>query len=238
MNELKVHVASTGKDGIIQPEACKDNILPKLHCSYLVIGKSGSGKSIAYVHLIKSKSLLGGVFNEKYYFIGSLDDTFTKNIKIPDKNVIKDFDLSKLQNIIDKQKDIIKKKGIAAASKTNSILIVFDDILSQPRFLKSDLVLKLVTECRHYLITCIFNTQSYTKIPRTIRINCRGLMLFPSNRNEMEKFSDEQCPPRMSKKQFIKLLDYATKEQYNFCFMNMDSPTEDMIRKNFDTIIN
>jgi hypothetical protein len=237
MDQLKVHVASTGKTGIIQPDACKNNILPKLHCSYLVIGRSGSGKSNAVIHLIKSKSLLEGAFDFIFYFVGSLDDSFTKNIKIPDENVIKDFDLSKLQNIIDKQKSVIKKKGIASASKSNSVLIVFDDILSQPRFLKSSLVLKLVTECRHYLITCMFNTQSYTKIPRTIRINCRGLLLFPSNRNEMEKFSDEQCPPRMKKKQFLKLLDHATKEQYNFCFMNMDSPPEDMIRKNFDLII-
>ena len=55
------------------------------------------------------------------------------------------------------------------------------------------MIKKLVCETRHYNISCIFNTQSYKNVPRVVRINCRGLILFPSSLGEMEKFSEENA---------------------------------------------
>lgn len=238
MDSLSVQVAKTSKKGAIQPNCCKNGILPKLHCSYLVVGRSGSGKSNVVIHMLKSKGLLGGVFHYIFYFTGSPDDSFKENIKIPKENIIRDFDESKINNILQKQKAIIDKKGFAQASKTNNVLLVFDDILSQPAFLKSKMLLKLVTECRHYLCSCIFNTQSYKKIPRSVRINCRGVIFFPASRGEMEVFSEEQCLPNMTKKRFMKLIDHCTSQQYQFAFINSDAPPQESLRKNFDTIIN
>lgn len=238
-DQLDVQVAKTGKAKIVQPQACIDGILPKLHCSYLVVGRSGSGKSNVVIHMLKSKVMLNGAFNKIYYLTGSPDDTFLENIKIPEDHIIRDFDDCEfLVELIEEQADVIKKKGIAAASKTNNTLLVFDDILGHPKFLASKMMMKLVTECRHYLITCIFNTQSYKKVPRSVRINCRGIIFFPSSLGEMVVFSEEQCLPNMSKKRFMQLLEHATSQAYQFAFIQSDAPPMDRLRKNFNAIIN
>ena len=39
----------------------------------------------------------------------------------------------------------------------------------------------------------------------------------------------------MSKKQFIKITQYATKEQYNF--LSINNTSKDRLRKNFDVIL-
>jgi hypothetical protein len=173
-----------------------------------------------------------------FYLCGSPDDSFKENIKLPSENIIDHFDEGFLEKLINKQKNIIDKKGIISASKTNSICLIFDDILSHPKFLRSKMIMKLVTEGRHYLITSIFNTQSYKKIPRSVRINCRGVIFFPATRGEMEVFSDEQCLPNMSKKRFLELVEYCTNEPYQFAFIQADSPANERLRKNFNKIIN
>lgn len=236
-NPLTIKVAKTSKVGLKQPSACADGILPKLHCSYLVVGRSGSGKSNVVIHMLKSKELLYGAFNYIFYFVGSPDDSFIENIEIPKENIIKNFDENKINEIIEKNKSIIERVGYAKASKTNNVLFVFDDILSQPQFLKSKTILKLCTECRHYLVSCIFNTQSYTKVPRAIRINCRGIIFFPSSQGEMVVFADEQCLPNMKKRDFLKLVEHCTSEQYQFAFLNLDAPPSDRLRKNLDKVI-
>ena len=240
MNEskdtLEIQVYKSNKNKIKQPEASENNILPRLHCSYLVIGKSGSGKSNAVIHMLTSKKLLGGVFDVILYLCDSPDDLFKENLKIPTENFIKDFTDEWMENLIEKQKNNIEKKGI---DKTKNILLIFDDILSKRKFLNGNLIKKLVAECRHYNMSCIFNTQSYKNVPRVVRINCRGLILFPSSLGEVEKFAEENCLPNMSKKRFIQLIQYCTAEPYQFAFINHDSSNmQDKLRKNFNKIIN
>jgi len=236
-NGLTVKVYTNDKDSIKQPDCCKDNILPKLHCSYLAIGKSGSGKSSVIIHMLKSPALLKGVFHQTYLFLGSPDESFADHVEMKKENIIKNFDLSKLESILEDQKAIIKKKGKKEASKTHNTVIVFDDILSQKKFLASSMLTKLVTEARHYLITCMFGSQSYKNIPRVVRINCRGLLFFPSSRGEVIKFAEEQCNPNMSQTKFVELVEYCTDKAYAFCFINHDAQAKERIRKNFDTVV-
>jgi hypothetical protein len=232
---LKVVPAKTKKAQIKQPQACKDGVLPKLHCSYLICGKSGSGKTAVLVHLLRSNALLANAFDYIFYCCDSPDDMVQSNLHLPKENIIQNFDADFLDRLIKKQEAKIKKKG---ADKADSILLVFDDILSKTKFLNSGIMTKLVCESRHYNISCIFNTQSYKKLPRVVRINVRGIILFPSNLGELEKFSEENALPGMSKKDFLKLVQHCTAEQYQFAFINHDAPPNDKLRKNFDTIVN
>jgi len=240
MDDLKIVVAKSKKHQIKQPDACPD-ILPKIHCSYLCIGKSGSGKSNVVIHMLNSKALLKGVFQKIYYFIGSNDDTFTDNIKmtetIPMSSSHQLEAIRRIEEIIAKQKSIIDKLGIAEASKKNNCLLIFDDILSVPKILKSDIILKLISECRHYLMSTIINTQSYMKISRSIRINARGIIFFEASLGEIERLADEQSLPNMKKKDFIEMIKHATSKQYDFAFINLDAKPDERLRKNFDTIL-
>lgn len=232
---LEVEIFKSKKHKIKQPVAVENNILPRIHCSYLVVGKSGSGKSNVVLHMMNSKNLLGNAFDIILYLCDSPDDLFKENLKIPKENFIKDFTEEWLEKIIDKQRMAVEKKGV---DKTDNIMLIFDDILSKQKFLNSKILIKLVTECRHYNISCIFNTQSYKKINRTVRLNCRGIILFPSSLGELIKFSEENSLPNMSNKRFLKLVQYCTKEAYQFAFINQDAAPQDRLRKNFNKIIN
>ena len=186
--------------------------------------------------MINSKELLGGAFDIILYFCDSPDDVMKENLKIPKENFVsrENFNEEYINKIIDSQKTTIEKKG---NSKSKHILLLFDDILSKQQFLKSKTMIKLVTECRHYNISCIFMSQSYTKIPRAIRINCRAIMLFPSSEGEIKVFSDENCLPNMTQKRFMKLIQHCTNEPYQFAFLQQDAPVSERLRKNFDIII-
>lgn len=232
---LEVHVFKSKKHKIKQPKACEQGVLPKMHCSYLVCGRSGSGKTNVVLHMLKSKSLLGNAFDVVLYLCDSPDDLMKDNLKIPKENYIKNFTEDWLEKLIDKQRQAVEKKGVHRA---DNVLLIFDDILSKQKFLNSKMLTKLVTECRHYNISCIFNTQSYKKIPRVVRLNCRGIILFPSSLGELVKFSEENCLPNMSNKRFLELVQYCTKDAYQFAFINACAEPQDRLRKNFDKIVN
>jgi len=233
-NGLDICVYKSSKDQLKQPDAVKKGILPKLHCTYIICGKSGSGKTQACLHMLNSKSLLKGAFHTILYFCDSPDDMMQEHLKIPKNNFIKNWDNEILDKIINNQKKKVEANGIA---KAKSVCLLFDDILSRKKFLNSKMITKLVCECRHYAITCIMSTQSYKGLPRVVRLNSRGIILFPSSLNELIKFAEEQCLPNMSQQQFIKYLQYITSEPYQFCFINNDAPGSEKLRKNFTTII-
>jgi len=234
MDSLKIQVYKSKKQGIKQPLCCKNDILPKLHCTYIIVGRSGSGKSNVLLHMLNSASLLKNCFDIILYLSDSPDDSVIDNLKIPKENFLKNWNEDNIEKILNKQEESVKNKGFL---KTPSILLIFDDVLSRPKFLNSKIVLKLVTACRHFNISTIFNTQSYKKLPRTVRINARGIILFPSSLSELTKFAEEQCLAGMSNKEFMKKIQYITKEPYQFAFINNDSANETKLRKNFDLII-
>jgi len=234
MNNLKIPVYKSKKQGITQPDCCKYDILPKLHCTYLIIGKSGSGKTNVLLHILNSPNLLKDAFNIILYISDSPDDTVQDNLHIPKENFLKNWDEDTIEKILKKQEQSINEKGFL---KTPNILLIFDDVLSRPKFLNSKIIIKLVTACRHFNISCIFNSQSYKKLPRTVRINARGIILFPSSMSELQKFSEEQCLPGMSNKEFLRKIQYITKDPYQFGFINNDSTNDKKLRKNFDVII-
>ena len=53
-DNLEIEVFKSKKHKIKQPTACENGILPKIHCSYFVVGRSGSGKSNVVLHMINN----------------------------------------------------------------------------------------------------------------------------------------------------------------------------------------
>jgi hypothetical protein len=114
-------------------------------------------------------------------------------------------------------------------------MMLFDDILSNQKFLKSKTLTRLATANRHFNISYIFCSQYYKKLPPVVRTNARYYMIFPSSMSEVEKIADELTPPRISKKQFIQYLQYATDKQYSFLSINADS--QEPLRRMFENIL-
>ena len=232
-NPYEIKVKQTNKDGLDQPDSVELDIFPKMPMGCLIVGKSGSGKTQAMVNMMTNDNLLGDYFDIVYLFTDAKPDKeLIKDLKLPKKNVISDFDEDKVKEVMDKAERTVQEKGFKESPK---ICLLFDDILSNQKFLKSKTATKLATANRHFNISYIFCTQYYKRVPPIIRTNARYTMIFPSSMSEVEKVADELCCPRMSKKQFISYLQYATKEKYSFMAINADS--QEPLRRMFENIL-
>ena len=234
-NGYDVIVSKSNKDGLYQPACCHNEVLPKLPFSAIVVGRSGSGKTMAMTSMLKNKNLLKDCFDYIFFFTGSK----------PDKEIIKDLHLKKdcikidfteedVKKVIEKLEKHIEDGGFNA--ETPSTLFIFDDILGNTDFLKSKTMVKLATANRHINATFFILSQYYKKLPPVIRTNASYIMFFPSNQQEIEKLADEMTPARMNKKRFIEIVNYATSDKHSF--LSINNKSENKLRKNFDIILN
>ena len=231
----KVKVFKTNKEDIFQPSCVDNELLPRLPTSICVVGKSGSGKTNAIISMLTNKKMLDDVFDFIYLFSGiKPDPELIEPLKLPKHQVFNNFEEDDIKRIMDKMEKTVEKNGM---SKTPSVLFILDDILGKPKFLKSSTMSKLITTNRHMNISVIILSQYFRKLSPVIRTNCSFYMIFPSSMVELEKVSDELCPPNMSKRKFIEIMQFATSDKYNFISINTKCGIDKMLRKNFGQII-
>lgn len=228
----------TQKTDLPQSKFMRHDIIAKFPSLHLVVGKSGSGKSTVVNHMVTNKDFMGQFFQYVIMFSPTADkDDLVKFLKLPKGNLIIDPTPEKLKNIIEKQDEKIKTKGIKWTGLNSRVLLIFDDIVSHKKFLESPEMLKLATMGRHSLISSIINTQSYTKVPRAIRLQANGIILFPSSHNESELIVSDWTPPHVSKSQFRQLVEHATRGKHDFLYILPMQPSEKRFRKNFGTYL-
>lgn len=229
----EIKVKKTNKEGLEQPQGVEDDIFPTMPCGILIIGRSGSGKTQAMVNIMTNPNLLGDYFDIVYLFTGTNPDKeLIKDLKLKKKNIITDFDEEKVKSIMTKAENTIEQDGFKNSPK---IMMLFDDILDNQKFLKSKTMTTLATANRHYNISYIFCSQYYKKISAVIRTNARYYIIFPSSMSECEKIADELTPPQISKKKFINYLQHATAKKYSFMSINANS--EEPLRRGFENIL-
>ena len=68
-NGYDVIVSKTNKDKLHQPACCMADILPKLPFSAIVVGRSGSGKTMAMTSILKNKNMLKDAFDYIFFLV-------------------------------------------------------------------------------------------------------------------------------------------------------------------------
>jgi septin family protein len=238
MENLKVKPLATKKSDLPQSKYMKANIINKFPSMLLNVGKSGSGKTTVINYMLTQPDFMKDFFHEIFLFSPTAKkDDLVDHLELDDDHIFTDINEDDLNTIIEYQDELIEKNGIEHTGENSRVLIIFDDILSNEKFLKSPAMIKLATMGRHSLISSIINTQSYTKVPRAIRLQANSVVLFPSNNSEVELLCDDYCPPHKKKNQFKKLIEHATKGKHDFLFINNFQPVETRFRKNFDIIL-
>lgn len=238
MSSLEIKPLKTEKSELPQSPYMKKKIIAKFPSMTLIVGRSGSGKSTVCAHMCVDKNFYGGFFHYVILFSPTgLQDDLVKHLKLPKKNIITEPTEEKLNEIIDKQDELIRDRGIKWVGEHSRVLLIFDDIVSHKKFLSSPPMLKIATMGRHSLISSIINTQSYTKVPRAIRLQAKSTILFPSNQNETELIVQDWTPPHRGKKEFRQLIERATEGEHSFLHILAPEPAETRFRKCFGTYL-
>lgn len=244
--DLKIIKFDTAKSLIPSRPYQESYIIPKHPFRLILTGRSGSGKSNLLVNLMKKSIFYGrtdqnddktGYFDLVFLFspTAGIGDDLVTHLDIPSQRIYTDPStyLARLNHIFETQDGLIKSTGIAKSPK---ILCIFDDIQSASKFMNSDAFTKLFIAGRHSNISIIVAIQSWTRLPRVLRLQASNIMLFPSSNSEVELLADEYTPPGFSKREFMSLVMHATREPYNFLHINNQAP-DNKYRKNLDTVL-
>lgn len=181
----------------------------------IIAGSSGSQKTLTLLNIIHR-----------------MPDTFEKII-ICIKTINEPLYLHLIENIptnlievyeSDKKNGVVNIPSVDNYKNTNQqILIVFDDLMLEDKKTQQKIA-------EYYIrgrkigggISCVYISQSYYRIPKTIRINCNYLILktLSSTRDLNMVMSDTSLS--LTKKELNAVYKDATKEQGGFLLIDLD----------------
>ena len=127
--DYRIQSVKTSKDAIKHPKLSEKGVIPCLCSSTILVGKSGSGKSVLLHNLMTRKEFFHGHFDKDFLIspTGEADDV-QKALNIRPNCVFTDTQegISALGKIEKHQEEEIKKKGSGGAQK---FAIIFDDVV-------------------------------------------------------------------------------------------------------------
>jgi hypothetical protein len=138
---------------------------------------------------------------------------------------------------IDDQVKESRKVGEELTKGVDRSLWVFDDMVGSGLFTnkRNNAFKRLSVRRRHYYSSVIGVTQAYKEIPRTARTNTNSLILFRIDSDEELKMIYQEYPMGLKIKDWLKIVDYCTREPYSFVLFNMQaSDLNCRIIRNFD----
>lgn len=236
----------TKKDNLPQRHAMKENIIPRHPQLSYIVGRTGSGKTNMIMNLLTKSKYYGkrgnkktGYFDEVHVFAPTAkSDDMYETLELKEEFLHDKLSIDELQKLIDSQKKDIEKKGI---DKSKRILIIYDDVLSNPKFMKSEAFAETIFANRHINASVWLLSQSYTAAKRRLRLQARHCFYFPGSNNESEMINNEFIPPKYDKKDMKELINFATQndsdDDYNFLYINMNEKPKTRFRKNLSHVI-
>ena len=218
----------------------KYNVVSKLPLRAIILGPSGSGKSILLQNMILD--LYDKCFKRIYIFSPSINvdyQTWEPVKKMIEKEIINNddeqfyfdhYDEEALFNIINTQRKIIEYQKKHNHNKLFSILIVVDDFADDVKFSRnSKLLHSLFTRGRHSQISTVVATQKFNALSPIIRVNASDLYVFRlRNYSDLQAFLDE-VSAIAPKDIILEMYRLATDEAYSFLTVKLTSKDKNKI---------
>ena len=218
----------------------KYNVVSKLPLRAIILGPSGSGKSILLQNMILD--LYDKCFKRIYIFSPSINvdyQTWEPVKKMIEKEIINNddeqfyfdhYDEEALFNIINTQRKIIEYQKKHNHTRLYSVLIVVDDFADDVRFSRnSKLLHSLFTRGRHSQISTVVATQKFNALSPIIRVNASDLYVFRlRNYSDLQAFLDE-VSAIAPKDIILEMYRLATDEAYSFLTVKLTSKDKNKI---------
>lgn len=242
---LRVGKAVKNEKKIKQPPSAEIGIVPEVAFRWIFSGPSNSGKTNLARWVLDNMYRNGGksFFDRIYLFspTGKLDPVWKDLKGLRNGDRITELDEDGMKRLFETFNRGIKRTKAMGKDKAPHELVIIDDSIADVRFLNSLGFTKIFIAGRHGNISVFMMTQSYNKVPRTSRIQATAISMFPSKVSEIERLHEEHGPLHMNKKDFIKLVKYATmktdEEKYPFLFIDTNKPEEERFRRCFYEIL-
>ena len=234
LNNHPLHVGKARKDEpkITQPIGAAMGIVPELNFRLLLTGPSNSGKT-NFARWIIDKYYRSAFHRLVLMSPTAGIDPVWKDLKgLKKSDRIEKLKIKPLQKLLKTQESLVKKKGKTNAQK---VLLVLDDTIGNTSFIGSPEFLQVFIRGRHFNISSVVMTQSYVKLPRSVRLQATHVAMFPSFRSEIERLYEEHGPYQLNKKQWFSMVMQAcqkTKEEtHPFFYLDTTKAVEERYRR-------
>lgn len=160
-----------------------DPLTLKDHFTLLILGRRRLGKTEALKNILNILHHKQKRWSDAYLFSETAHLQPLNYAFVPDEHLISFFDEKRLQGLIDIQEEmIIRNENLEKKKrKYTNILIVFDDIINDPKIRNSTALNKLFISGRHLRISTIILSQeigSKSGINKVCMSNCDSVMTF------------------------------------------------------------
>jgi len=197
-------------------------------CNFtLFLGKAGSGKSSLLISMLNTRGLFKKVFHSIILFCPANSRASIKNdfwSVLPEEQIYDELNLDTLQEAFD-----IARMNSESGLKT---LIVLDDVQKALKGECEKLLLSMVNNRRHNMLSIWMACQNFNGIPKPIRMGLTDIFMFKVNAAEMRNITDEllDIDPAI----FRQIQKVSYKKPHDF--LDINQPTQ-RIFHNFDEII-
>ena len=192
--------------------------LDKLPFRLVCCAPSGSGKTNMVLNLIEKFSKGKGTFNSI--------TIITRNKSEPLYEFLEDKSNKKVKI----EEGLEKLPAMDSFDKDLQHLVIFDDMVLEKN---QKAMAEMYIRGRKKGISVCYLSQSFYKIPKTIRSNCNYFVLLKlSGKRDLNLILSE-FELGVTKSELMELYDDATKEKFSFLLVDVEAETQRKFRRNF-----
>lgn len=198
----------------------KSDLLPQWCFRYLIVGKSGAGKTMLGL------SFLGYMLDY---------DTITLCCKHPDqgklRKLVQGIKMAGMEDNLIICENVEDLPEVESYDKSKQNILFVDDMINEPQKRLIDFAVR----GRLHGVSMIYLTQSYYKVPRIIRLQCTDFSFFEMNRKEVRLIYEDIGNDIEDLNLFRRMFMDATTN--DFGFLHVDKRTRDKrlkYRRGFD----
>lgn len=220
-------------------------LMPKIPFSWLILGRSGAGKTTMLLNALRSAYL--GKFHETYLFhpMHGVDATYRKGIEIPEDHVYEDWGPQDIENIIERKKEETRQLMGKYDDDMDKVrkhqkqtLIIIDDAFGRaegdPH--KKSAITSLINFNRKIGISVVMLAHGFRRqVNNHWRSNATDVSVYElPNAIDYEAFRDEMRAPGVSVRTFDQLFHLATRDKHSFLYVDLRAPPQTRYSRNFN----